>query len=164
MVTDGLNNSTYGVSAQLVSVPTGSGEVLPTSVTAYDETRNADVAVGRYPEAWLPCLTVTLDGDVQLDGEVISGYRDATINVTIRYLTRDIEAHRGNSDVYYVLRAVQRALREFNSNANAADRTRNDVQILECQDITHINLFINIEDIYCTGAIRATFRVRDINP
>lgn len=164
MVTNGLNSPTYGVNTQLLGIVTGSGDVLPTNVVAYDETRNADVAVGRYPEDALPCLTVTLDGQVLLEGEVTSGYRDATVNVTIRYLTQDVETHRGNSDVYYTLRAVQRALRQFNANANAADRLLNDVQVLECLDITHINLFMNIDDIYCTGAIRASFRVRDINP
>ena len=163
MVTNGLNSSVYGVNVQLQTITTGSEDRLPESVTAFDETRNADVAVGRYPEP-LPCLTVTLDGEVELDGEVTSGYRDATVNVVVRYLTKDIEAHRGNSDVYYVLRAVQRSLKQFNSNTYAADRSLHDIHIIECLDISHLSLFMQIEDIYCTGAIRASFRVRDINP
>lgn len=164
MVADALADNTIGVNAQLVTLTVDAGDTIPTSITTIaDETRNGHVAVGRYPTT-LPCLTVTLNGQVNLDGEVISDYRDAEVSIMIRYVSQDVDTPQGNSNAYYTLRAVVRALREFNRNTNESLRSRNGIHVLECKSLTHVQLFENIDDAYVTGGIEVTFHVRDTTP
>ena len=164
MVADALAHSGYGVNVQLATLSLDGGDPVPSPIAVIaDETRSPDVAVGRYPTT-TPCLTVTLEGNVSLDGEVISDNRDADVTILIRYVTRDVDAASGNADVLYTLRAVQKTIRAFNSNTNAIDRVRNAIQILECLSMEHASLFDSIDDVVCTGGVRVTFKVRDTNP
>jgi hypothetical protein len=164
MVADALANNTIGVNAQLATLTVDAGDALPASiVTVADETRNGQVAVGRYPTT-LPCLTVTLNGQVELDGEVVSSYRDAEVSILIRFVTQDADTAQGNTNAYYTLRAVVKALREFNRNTNESLRSRNGIHVLECKSLTHVQLFENIDDAYVTGGIEVTFHVRDTTP
>jgi len=163
-VADGLDNVTYGVNAQLVTVQVDTGDATPPQLAGvFDETRNDQVAVGRYPETY-PCLVVTLDGQVSLQGEVTSNYRDAEVTLLIRYVQRSVDTSQARTDGYYTLRAVQKAMKQFFSNANASDRVRNDIQIIECLNFEHIQMFDNIDDAMVTSGIRVTMFVRDSQP
>lgn len=164
--TAALNNVNYGVNRQITSMSFDGSDTTPTLLPSngiVDETSNDQVAVGRYPEV-SPCLVVTLDGSVQLDGEVVSNYRDAEVTLLIRYVSRDSEHAKGRSDSYYTLKAIQKVVRQWMSNENSSDRIRNNVQIIECLNIEHVQMFELIDDIIVTGGIHLTLKVRDIDP
>jgi hypothetical protein len=164
MVADALATGSIGVNAQLASLPRDSTDEAPPAVIGvFDSTRSAQVATGRYPNVF-PSLVVTLDGNVPLDGEVMSNIRQAAVTVLIRYITKDIASEQGNQATYYTLRAVQKALRDFLSNTHSDMRSRNDIHITVCDSMEHVELFQPIDDASCTGGIRATFKVRDIQP
>lgn len=164
MVADALATGSYGVNTQLASLPLDTGDTVPANVvTIADETRDDEVAVGRFPSS-LPALVVTLDGNPTLQGDVVSGIRDGTISVVIRYLTTDVESSKSVTDTYNTLRAVARTMKTFNSNAQSAARSRNDVQIIECLGIEVTQTFKQIDDANNTGAVRVQFRVRDVAP
>lgn len=162
MVTDALNSATYGVNTKLSGLSIDSGDSIPTSLAAIvDQTRSQDVAVGRYP-AEFPCLVVSLNGDTQLNGFLYSDVRDGNVSVVIRYITQAENMATGVSEGFYVLRAVQQTLADFVSNDQAADRSRNNVQILEMTELVHRQMFENIDDANVVGALQTTFKVRDI--
>lgn len=164
LVTNALNNATYGVNAQLDTLGLVAGDTAPPHVfTIVDETRDNQVAVGRYPTT-LPALTVVLVDDVTMWGQVQSDIRDGTIAVLIRYVFTNVETAKGNSDVFYTLRAVEKTLTTFNSPDSESDRILNNIQIVSCDTIIHTHLFENIDDAYVTAGLKATFRVRDITP
>ena len=163
-VADALNSTSYGVNVQFDTMAfDGTDSAPPDIAVVADETRDNSVAVGRYPTTF-PALVVTVDGDTVLDGEVVSDNRDGDISIIIRYLTKNADTAEGNSETLYTLRAVQKCLRDFNSNTNVGDRVRNNIQIIECLKIEHLQLFENISDANITGGIRATFKVRDAQP
>jgi hypothetical protein len=164
MVTDALNSSVYGVNTKLAGLSIDSTDSVPTSLAAIvDETRSDEVAVGRTPNTY-PLLAVTLDGDTSLNGFLFSEIRDGSVTLVIRYITESQNAAVGNSEAFYVLRAVQQTLADFVSNDNASDRVRNNVLILEMTELQHVNMFENINDALVVGALKPTFRVRDIAP
>ena len=164
LVANALATGSYGVNTQLSSLTLDVGDTVPPSlVTVVDETRNDEVAVGRYPETY-PCLVVTLDGSVELQGEVTSNYRDAEVTVMVRYVQSNIETAQARTDCYYTLRAVQKCLKTFFSNLQAADRSKNNVQVIECLSFEHVPMFENINDTMVTSGIRIKMFVRDITP
>lgn len=163
-VADALTTGSYGVNYQIQNLSVESGDVQPPQIVEIvDETRSDEVAVGRYPKNY-PCLVVTLDGNPTLQGDVVSGVRDGEVSVVIRYITKDADSAKSVVDTYNTLRAVMRTLKEFNSNIRSADRMRNDVQIIECLNVEVTQTFQQLEDSFNTGAVKATFRVRDIQP
>lgn len=163
-ITDALDNVSYGVDVQLSNVSRDTTDTIPSALAGvFDETRSDEVAVGRFPEVF-PSLVVTLEGTVNLQGEVISSYRDAEISVMVRYVQDDTDGAKARTDAYYTLRAVEKCLRVFFSNLQAADRLRNNVQILECKLMEHVPMFDNINDGMVTSGIRVVMYVRDIQP
>lgn len=163
-VADALDNATYGVNAQLASVPLDAGDSTPTSVaTITDATRDYLTAVGRLPQT-RPCLTVALAEPVTMDGEVMQSDRNGEVDLIIRYGMDDADTEQGVRDTFYTLRAVVQSLRDFNSNDNASDRQRNGIMVLECTNIRHLPPFTVVaDDTMCSGLF-VTFRVRDTQP
>lgn len=163
-VADALSTGSYGVNTQIGNLTVdGTDDRPPQIAVIADETRSDEVAVGRYPTQY-PCLVVTLDGNPTLSGDVVSGTRDGEVSVVIRYITKDAESAKSVVDVYNTLRAVMRTLKQFNSNSQSSDRLRNDVQVVECLSVEVTQTFNQIEDVFNTGAVKATFRVRDVLP
>jgi hypothetical protein len=164
MVTDALNDNTIGVNAHLLNIPVDGSDSVPEQiVTIVDETRNNQVAIGRYPTEF-PALVVTLDGTQPIEGDVLSDLRNAEVTVLIRYLCKNTDTLKGNCDTYYTMRAVQRCIQDFTGSLNMVYRVRNNIQIVDCISMEHLQLFENIEDANITGGIRATFKVRDAQP
>lgn len=164
MIADALESEVYGVNVQLQTLFINLEDTTPDDVEyVADETRDADVAVGRYPEAY-PCLVVTLDGTVPLNGEVVSNYRDGELNIIVRYIHDSIETAKARTNAYYTLRAVQKCLRVFFSNLYAEDREQNGVQILECLSVEHVPMYDNISDTMVISGLRVKMFVRDTTP
>lgn len=166
VVSAALENLTYGVNAQLASLDIDSGDTVPTNiVTIGNETEDFLVAMGRVVTPF-PSLSVALDGDADLDGEVLTTIRDAEIPIAIRMGLSNDQAQNGLRDTYYYLRAVIKTLRDLSSNSNIADRTRNNICVAEILELTHRPLFREIEDTngIVTGQLIVTYKVRDVNP
>jgi len=163
-LTDGLANATYGVNVKLTSVLLDGSDTRPSSiVTITDETRDAVVARGRLPEA-LPGIAVSLHDPVTADGEVMTSYRDGTITLAIRCAAQVSDTDKGNSSIYYIMRAIQECLKDYHSNANASDRLRNNVMIGECTDMQIHPPYHPNEDNIIAGGMTVTYSVRDITP
>ena len=166
MFADALATGSYGVNAQLTSLTYDGSDPRPASITTVaDETRNNQVAIGRYPSDY-PCLTVELDegATVVMSGEIGTNNREAEIPVMVRYVQTNLEGDTGNQDAYYTLRAVEKCLAVFMDNVNASDRVRNYIQILVCNAVEHVELNESTEDAFVTGGLRVRFHVRDIAP
>lgn len=164
MVADALGHDEYGVNAKIAALPVDEGDSAPsTVVTIADETRNGDVARGRFPSG-RPCLTVMLHQSVELDPEKQQGIRDGEVDVVIRMVVEDVESENGNRDTYYVLRAVKQTIAAFMDNANVADRSRNDIQIKQVLGMQAVTQFQRVEDGIITAAIVLKLAVRDIQP
>ena len=164
-VTDALNSEIFGVNVQIPNVTRDSGDSEPPTISAaYDETRSNAVAVGTLDNITYPLLAVTLDDTVTLNGEVTSGYRDATITILIRYMTRDSETALARSHGYYTLRATEKALAAYMENTHITDRVRNGVQLISSTGVEHIPMLEMYEDAIITGALRVELFIRDTTP
>lgn len=166
IIADALEDSTYGVNAQLPSLDIDSGDTVPENIKTFaDETRDILVALDRVAEP-LPSINVFLGGPIDAEPEVLTTTRDADVPITIRIALSNDQAQNGTRDIYYYMRAVEKCLRDLGSNANAADRSRNNVQYNEYTDWRIQRRFVKIDD--ANGAVTLqidfTARVRDINP
>jgi hypothetical protein len=135
----------------------------PTMSVILDETRNDMVASGRYPNT-LPALIVTVNDNTKLNAETYSDVRDADVSLVIRYIQFDNANSNGTQNCLYTLRAVQQCLGTWMKSDNVSQRVRNNIQVIECLSIEHVPIWPTIEDVACVGALRYTFRVRDISP
>lgn len=149
----------------LSNLPLDGADNRPVSMSIItDETRSDIVASGRYP-VQLPSLIVTFTDTAKLNGETYSDVRDADISLSIRFIQFDPSVtSNSTADAFYTLKAVQKCLALYMSSDNVSQRIRNNIQIIECLSIEHVPMWGAIEDSVCTGALKYTFRVRDITP
>lgn len=160
MVTDALNHPTYGVNQQL------SGSIFSdysgSSVTAYDETRSDQLAMGQ-PQEPYPSLNVTLAEPANLQGEVHTSLRDGiSVPMTIAYVGRNTSASAGVRDMWHTIRAVQYTLRDWLRNENEADRESNNVQVVSCTEITVVPNMVTDQDAIIPGGVSVGLYVRDV--
>lgn len=165
-VTDALATGSIGVNAQLASIQRDAGDPVPTSVVLItDQTRNFDLALGKTPtEQGYPMILVTINSPVDLKGEVVGTIRDAEIEVLIRYETQGTETDDLVRDTYYTLRAIERCLNQFHSNANASMRTRNGVHLQECLSMQHSTVETYEQGQQVLANISVKYLVRDTQP
>lgn len=166
VVKDALADGTIGINAQLTTLDLDAGDSTPTDIaTVTDETVNFEAALNR-PSEPTPSVNVALNADVDLDGEVMTTFRDGEVELAIRVAVIEDQVHNGVRDIYYYIRAIEKCLRDLASNANAAVRLRNNVQVREILDMTHRPIFREIEDsgTTLTGQLVITWLVRDISP
>ena len=166
MVQAGLASTSYGVNVQIASGSFANGDTGPAQVaTILDETRSAELAQGILPTGMsVPAVVITLNNSPDLAPEVESGNRDAHIELAITVAVRDPNTETANTNTYYTLRAVEKALRQFLSNAHSADRALNSIQIVNATGMIHNKQFKNPDDGLITGSLVVTFLVRDIAP
>lgn len=158
LLTDWLNDPSNGVAAMLATTPRDAGDPLPTLGTIADETRNDLVAQQRLPS--LPGVGVNVEIVNELDGEVATYTRDGRPTLLIRYGVAKDATSTGVRDAAYVLRAIIKSIRLF----NASTRTRNQVDIYSCLQLSYTPMWRPIEDAIITGAVRVQFQARDNAP
>lgn len=169
LVTDWLNDGTNGVNAKIATTPRDGGDSAPTSLTAIvDETRNGAAARRKLP-ATVPALVVRLATAAPLDAEVgpNSDKRYGDIPLAIWYGDRDATSENGNRDAHYILRTVERVLRQLTNPANGAGLTakvRNSVTLLFWKDWRYNTQDEPLEDGTIHGALFVTARVQDTVP
>jgi len=165
ILADWLDDATYGVNTKLALVPLDGTDVVPVDVTVFDETRNDRAAMGRIPDT-LPAVVVSVQEVEYSDPQQphVTNEVDARVTVLVRYGQREVVGETGLSDAYYTLRAVMMSLRELHTNEQAAARARGSVHLSYCDDIRQVPMTQETEDAWVTGAIRATYVVRDLAP
>ena len=166
VVSTALSNGEYGVNAQLSNLDIDSGDTVPTNISKVaNETEDFGVALGRVATPF-PSLNVALDGDVDMDGEVQTTFREGEVTLVIRLGLANDQSDDGMRDTYYYLRAVEKTLRVLSSNVKEDDRKRNNICVAEILDMTHKTLFREIEDTNAivTGQLVVKYKVRDVNP
>jgi predicted DNA-binding protein len=169
MWTDWQGNPTYGVNAQLATVPLDGTDARPTTLVAIsDETRNGPTARRRVPDT-VPVLMSRLHQAATLDPSVgpNTAIRDAEIQIATWYADNQLATETGNSNAYYVLRALERTLAKFLDPsiaiANTA-RKRGNIEIFGATTLEHLTTFETVEDSDILGGLLVTFKVRDSAP
>lgn len=164
LVAAALSDAEHGVNAQLENIPTN-GDPAPPEVVIYDETTDAATALNR-PAATSPCLQVVIEEPLQIEGEVRTTYRDATVQVGVHYVGRENISANGNAHVHRTNKAIIRAIREWLRNDNAPDREMDGVHVLSCESMLQgtVAQMVNDADAHMFGGIVLTLRVRDNNP
>ena len=87
------------------------GDTLPPQIASIsDETRDNEVAVGRYPTIY-PGLIVTQRGVTSMEGEVYNfDYRDGEVTVMIRYIISEVDSHMPIVRLYTLLEQLRSVL------------------------------------------------------
>lgn len=165
MVTDRLNDATYGVNALLTSTPLDAGDSAPSSIPStsiLDATRDGNVARGRLP-ATLPGIAVNLRAVSGLENYPSAADAEADLTVVIRFGVDKNITEQGARDASYYLRTVVRVLKNWHL-ADPSVRTRNTVCLLTCTEMQLVPLWEDLSDSIVTGAVVATYHVRDLTP
>lgn len=136
MVSDWFAGTTYGFNALLASTPLDSGDSRPASLaTITNETEDGNTARGELP-ALKPALTVAVDQITDLDGQVMTVTRDGRLKLRIRIGVDNADSAAAMRDLSYYLRTALRSWKVFTSDAHNADRTRNNIYLETCHEIT----------------------------
>lgn len=158
MVKSALEDPTYGVNVFLAA--SSSLQIA----TIGSEVDNVEVAMGN-PAKPYPSLSITLNEPLQLVGEVDTYYRDGIdLAVAIAYLGRDVNMQEGNAEMWDVMRCVQKCLRQWLKNDNAADREYNGIQVIASTGMEVLPNTSGPEDILIPGGLIIRLRTRDIQP
>lgn len=166
---DWLQDATYGVNAQLGTIPLDSGDPVPTAIALVaDETRNGSAARRQIPDT-LPALLVRLHAPAGLVPNIgpNTANREGAIPVLTAYAAADVTSEEGNRQCVYTLRAVEKSLRDFMDTTIAAAntaRSRGSVQIERIEDLQHLTTYEPLQDRDILGALIVTFQVRDLAP
>jgi hypothetical protein len=167
-LSDGLQSGTYGVNVQITGLPLDGADPRPATMSLIaNSTKARWVAQSALPPSGsvFPCLAVYLE-ETELDPEVRGGVplREGKVNVHIRAFDRDSQTDRGLTDMYYVMRAIERCIKTYMSDAHWTERVRNNIQIEECLTLNILNDTTFHDDNLISGGLKATFRVRDLSP
>jgi hypothetical protein len=166
-VSDWLADATDGVNALLPTTPLDGSDVAPADIeTITDETQDNDVAREELPGT-LPAIAVSVDGIPFLEGQVQVVSRDGKVKLRVRIGVENADTAEGKRDLSYYLRTAVRSLnRLFDSDANDARRTRNEIYLETCEEMT--SAIAKTKDpsgnITVCGYILLTVQMRDLNP
>lgn len=166
---DWLGDATYGVNAQLATIPLDGSDTAPDAVAIVaDETRNGTAARRQIPDT-LPALLVRL----QQSGTLVpnigpnTAVRDGEIPLLTAYAATNADSAKGNRNAVYTLRAIEKSLRDFMDPSIAAANTarmRGNIQILSVTGLEHVTTYEPLEDRDVLAALIVTFQVRDTAP
>lgn len=157
-----------GVNAQLAGVPKDVGDAAPSNVAFFgDVTRDDQVAQQAIPVN-VPAIFVSAATPGEEDGEIKPGppgVRDARdLGIVIRYLRRDCNTAKAFQDTGYTLRAIKRSLKQMVRSENYGTIRRNSIAIRTQLSITS-GMAAEWEGAAgVTGAVIATYYVRDEAP
>lgn len=168
----GLTDPTIGINAMIAGLTKDtSTDVLPSSVTVYNyvdhpwvarkKVNHDEVEAGHIT---FPSVAVFLAQPPTIDPEIATVYRDGKYPVVLGYFTIEPDEVKRMRAALYVNRALLRFLTQFNSNANAAMRFRNNVNVYRALDITQVVPFVKWEAAILAAATQVTFHCREHQP
>lgn len=159
------------VNTLLPLIDRDAGDAQPPAVTVYDATRHGFVArrvlAKKGDDVTWPLLTVMLLNDLELDGEVMTTYRDGRGSALVLYAHKEVDTELALAAGGYTMRAVLQSIAELNAPANVAARTRHGVCLTHCTSVREIpsGVFSKLAiDIPVTAAIAVSYDVRDLEP
>jgi len=163
VVADWLAHATYGVNAQLTTMPRDAGITAAASVTVYDETRHPEVARGQVPDL-LPALLVSTSATplTNTSNAVRPFPADSEIELGIRYAVSRAATDQSTTDVAQLDRAVRRSLGAlFTTAAGESARARNSVHLISWRSY-RLELYQANDDTHVTAAMVLTVMARDV--
>lgn len=161
MVRTWLLDPTNGVTAMMALVPTQSGNVIPALANVVEETTDESTASESGLPKDAPALGISIRLVTEEPNQAVNDMGDGTIEVLIRYLTRERNAAKATQDASYTLRAVVWSLRKFHAGANDANRVLGGIQLVQTHQIHMASLFQALGDGFATGAITVRYAYRD---
>lgn len=170
IITDWLNNGTYGVNAKLAALPKDVGDNPPAVQLIVDETRNGVAARERIPVPGTagPVITVHIARPAIVHTELADAYRDVPdLPVVIRYAdTNQVASDVGTRNAMYTMRAVLQSINALmGAPGDGGARERNQVAIANVKDeVQAVPVFQDVEDKVITGGLVFSFYVRDKLP
>lgn len=164
MTTAALKNASWGINAQITNMITGSlcAASVPTITTITDELSDITVARG-YPAPSTPSIAVAADGNMDVESEIRTNYRDFKPTIEVRIAVERSDTQNGTGNMYAYQRAFGRCLRAFMDNSNFAARSLNGIQIFDVEANTlrvwsrHSSMDNNI----VVGSITLQYMARD---
>lgn len=157
-----MRDATIGVGAYLATVPLETGDTTPTTPTILNECQSAEAARDAFPDGVGPYLLI---GSGEL-GELVptaQPQRDGTIEILIRYGSRAAATHDVLRAASYTIRAVRRTLSKLTTTAAGETlRLRNQVQVIDVQQLRSVRLTAPAEDVLVTWGVIVTLRTRDL--
>lgn len=163
VVADWLAHATYGVNAQLATVPCDTGVTAAATVTIYDETRHPEVARGQLPDA-LPALLVSTSATpLTTQSNAVRPFpADTDLELGIRYAVSRAATDQSTTDVAQIDRAVRRSLGTlFTTAAGESARARNSVHLISWRSY-RLELYQANDDTHVTAAMVVTLTARDV--
>ena len=183
IIADWLLNASFGVNTYIPLVPKDAADAAVPLISAWTDPATAQVsALAVFDEtrhAWAgnrlvdapatPGLTVFSRGRLLVEGEPTPDgqiRRTMTgVQVGIMYQTADSDLARAITNGDYVLRAVQRSLRELSKNANEGNRKRNGVLLQQFEDPMELYPIVEaVGETYVAGVLLVNCKMRDYNP
>lgn len=163
---DALEDASYGVNAQLSGVERDTGDPQPPDVKwVRDVTRDTGAVEGRLGSDW-PGIIVGPDGTpATAEGQVTTEKRDARdVAVVAEWVSGKSDLGQAIRDGSYTLRAIQRTLDDLFETANESDRSRNNIRMLNAQELTFAEIIIDDETGRVVLPTTIRFHMRDDNP
>lgn len=156
-----LNDSTYGIVAELATLPTGSyANVIPPTLIV-SQLNNTDVAQDRVPSPF-PNLSVYMPIPIREQPNVVTSFREGKVVLDTRYCMSTTDANSSVVQSYYVEHGIKHCLDAFCSNELSAYRTQNSTMIIGTSDpVETYNPYTPIGDGVAMIMVRITFDVRD---
>lgn len=157
-----------GVNAQLAGIPRDAGDAVPENVVFFGEVTRDDIVAQQGMPVNVPAIFVSAATPAEVDGEIKPGppgVRDArNLGVVIRYYRRDCNTAKAFQATSYTLRAIIKSLKKMVAGENYNVTRRNNVQIRMQMSLTW-GMAAEWEGAAgVTGAVIATYYVRDEAP
>lgn len=157
-----LKDATIGVAAQLATVPKESGDSVPTTPTYYNETQHGEAARESIPDGVGPFVLVS-SGQTSDTNPGIRPITDASVEVLIRYATRDADTEVAMRAASYTMRAIRRTLGLITTTAaGEALRIRNNVHLVSVDSVRWMMIAAPVGDTALTWGLSITCRCRDL--
>jgi hypothetical protein len=171
MLASWCGGATHGVNALLASVSRDAGDPLPPNLaTIVAEADSGRVARSQLPTA-RPCLAISCDHVLDLDGQVQVNTADGKVKVRFRLAVEEADTDTAIAQLGIYLRALTWSIRRFVDErfnpANDPSRTRNGIymETLEPQMASQIQWAPDQQDSSTvTAYLIATFQARDLSP
>lgn len=164
MTADWLDDATYGVNAQLATIPLDAGDSAPTDIAGvHDITRSKNVAQRKDPPNY-PAIYVMADGAFEMEGEIMTNAgprRTLSVPIAVRVLVAEGDLEDGNRDARYYVRAIIKSMKAL-TEATPVLRTRNSICLERIVSITHDpTVAETLGESIVAGALVFTLEVRD---
>lgn len=156
-----FQDGTNGISAMMVLIPTQSGDTIPALANIVEETTDESTASESGLPKDAPAVGISVRLVTEQPDQAVNDMGDGTLEVLIRYLTRERNAAKATQDASYTLRAVIWSLRKFHAGVNDPNRVLRGIQLIQTQDIKMASLFQSLGDGFATGAITVRYQYRD---